>query len=102
MQKTFSQHPIVDEILWAKANIYVKLGKFEQAIDELNKIIENFNDDIWSDDANYLIAKIYDENLKNKDKAMEYYQNQLTKYQGSMYSVEARKRYRQLRGDNVN
>jgi tetratricopeptide (TPR) repeat protein len=102
MQKKFSYHPIVDEILWAKANIYVKLGKFEQAIDELIKIIGEYNDDIWADDANYLIAKIYDENLKNKDKAMEYYQNQLTKYQGSMYSVEARKRYRQLRGDNIN
>jgi tetratricopeptide (TPR) repeat protein len=102
MQKQFSYHPIVDEILWAKANIYLKLGKFEQAIDELTKIIEEHNDDIWADDANFLIAKIYDENLKNKDKAMEYYQKQLTNYQGSMYSVEARKRYRQLRGDNVN
>ncbi len=102
MQKQFSYHPIVDEILWAKANIYLKLGKFEQAIDELTKIIEEHNEDIWADDANFLIAKIYDENLKNKDKAMEYYQKQLTNYQGSMYSVEARKRYRQLRGDNVN
>ncbi len=102
MQKQFGAHPIVDEILWAKANIYVKLGKFEQAIEEYTKIIAQFNDDIWADDANYMIAKIYDENLKNKDKAMEYYQNQLTKYQGSMYSVEARKRYRTLRGDNVN
>ncbi|GAB4188648.1 MAG: tetratricopeptide repeat protein [Thermoflexibacter sp.] len=102
MQKQFSYHPIVDEILWAKANIYLKLGKFEQAIDELTKIIEEHNDDIWADDANFLIAKIYDENLKNKDKAMEYYQKQLTNYQGSMYSIEARKRYRQLRGDNVN
>ncbi|TAH18140.1 MAG: hypothetical protein EAZ08_12070 [Cytophagales bacterium] len=102
MQKEFSSHPIVDEIFWARANIFVKLGKFEQAIQELSKIIEQYNEDIWADDANYLIAKIYDENLKNKDKAMEYYQNQLTKYQGSMYSVEARKRYRQLRGDNVN
>lgn len=102
MQKQFSYHPIVDEILWAKANIYLKLGKFEQAIDELTKIIEEHNDDIWADDANFMIAKIYDENLKNKDKAMEYYQKQLTNYQGSMYSIEARKRYRQLRGDNVN
>jgi tetratricopeptide (TPR) repeat protein len=102
MQKEFASHPILDEILWAKANIYAKLGKFEQAIEEYIKIIEQFNDDIWADDANYMIAKIYDENLKNKDKAMEYYQYQLTKYQGSMYSVEARKRYRALRGDNVN
>lgn len=102
MEKNFKAHPIVDEILWAKSNIFVKLGKFEEAIDELTKIIENFDDDIWADDANFLIAKIYDENLKNKDKAMEFYQRQLTKYQGSMYSVEARKRYRQLRGDNVN
>lgn len=102
MQKQFSYHPIIDEILWAKANIYLKLGKFEQAIDELTKIIEEYKDDIWADDANFLIAKIYDDNLKNKDKAMEYYQKQLTDYQGSMYSVEARKRYRQLRGDNVN
>jgi hypothetical protein len=32
---------------------------------------------------------------------MEYYQKILKEHSGSLYVVEARKRYRALRGDNV-
>ena len=35
------------------------------------------------------------------EKAKQAYQDVLTKYQGSIYVVEGRKRYRILRGDNL-
>jgi len=58
--------------------------------------------DILADDATYKLALIYEEDKKDKVKAMELYQKLMTSYQGSTYVVEARKKYRLLRGDIVN
>jgi outer membrane protein assembly factor BamD (BamD/ComL family) len=44
-------------------------------------------------------ADIYEHQLKNPTKAMELYRDFLTKYPGSVYVAEARKRFRFLRGD---
>ncbi|TAD96632.1 MAG: hypothetical protein EAZ97_13685 [Bacteroidetes bacterium] len=100
--KKYPEHTLTDEIYWAKANILLKFGKFEDAVTVLEKILADYGDDILADDSNFTLGKIYQENLNNKEKAMEYFQTQLTKYQGSMYNVEARKRFRILRGDDVN
>jgi outer membrane protein assembly factor BamD (BamD/ComL family) len=40
--------------------------------------------------------------LKDTAKAMQYYQDLLTGFPGSLYTVEARKRFRALRGDLTN
>ena len=40
--------------------------------------------------------------LKDLDKAKSIYQEFLTKYPASVYTIEARKRFRKLRGDVVN
>jgi TolA-binding protein len=90
---------MLDDFYWLQANLEMKQGHFDQSIAILQKIIDNFGDDILSDDALFLQADIYQNQLKNKDKAMEIYHDFLTKYPGSVYVAEARKRYRQLRGD---
>ncbi|HXC07220.1 MAG TPA: tetratricopeptide repeat protein, partial [Bacteroidia bacterium] len=64
--------------------------------------VNNYSTSVLADDALYKMGVIYEEQLKNKDKAMELYQELLTKYQGSTFAVDARKRYRALRGDSVN
>ncbi|MCS6820676.1 MAG: tetratricopeptide repeat protein [Microscillaceae bacterium] len=102
MLKDFPNHSLTDEIYYQRAKILLKMGKYEQAIQSLEKILALYPDDILGDDANFLIGKIYEENLKNKEKAMEYYKAHLTKYPASVYLAEARKRFRILRGDVVN
>lgn len=97
--QTYSNHPLTDELLWLKANILKKEGIFEEAIIQLENIVYNFGSDILSDDAYFSIADILDKHLHNKDKAMEYYRQFLTKYPGSVYVAESRKRFRELRGD---
>ena len=91
--------PMLDDFYWLEANLEMKQGHFEQSIAVLQKIVDNFGDDILSDDALFLQADIYQNQLKNKDKAMEIYHDFLTKFPGSVYVAEARKRYRLLRGD---
>jgi outer membrane protein assembly factor BamD (BamD/ComL family) len=48
------------------------------------------------------MAQLCETRLNDTSKAMEYYQELLLNYPGSLYTVEARKRYRSLRGDLLN
>jgi hypothetical protein len=61
--------------------------------------MDDFADDILADDASFMIGEIYEKHLKNPEKAMEIYRNFLTKFPGSVFAAEARKRFRTLRGD---
>ncbi len=65
----------------------------------LQKIVDDFGQDILGDDAMFLIGNIYEDQLKEKDLAKETYQQFLIKYPGSNKAAEARKRFRTLRGD---
>ena len=48
------------------------------------------------------MAKILEEKLDQKEKAMELYQEHLKNYPGSVFTAEARKRFRFLRKDFPN
>lgn len=98
---TISNQSILDDVYWLEANIRMKQGEFEESISLLQKIIQDYGDDILADDAFFLQGEIYERQLAQKDKAMEIYREFLNKYPGSVYSAEARKRYRLLRGDFV-
>ena len=102
MLQQYPGHSLTDEIYFQKAKIYEREGNFEQAIANLQKITGNPQNDILSDDALYRMAYIYENNLKEPEKAQELYNQFLVKYQGSVYAAEARKRFRKLRGDKVN
>ena len=67
----------------------------------LQKILNEYPEDILADDAYFLQGEIYERQLANKDKAMEIYREFLNKFPGSVYSAEARKRFRNLRGDFI-
>ncbi len=101
MLTDYPKHSIRDEVLWRRANLLLKMSKPEEALIDLEKIITEYAEDIWGDDALFLMGKTYEETLKNKDKAQEIYKNHLLKYPGSIYTAEARKRFRTLRGDFV-
>jgi outer membrane protein assembly factor BamD (BamD/ComL family) len=97
----FSNQRILDDVYWLEANIRMKRGEFEESLKLLDRICKEFPDDVLSDDAFFLQGEIYERQLRNKDKAMEIYREFLTKFPGSVYAAEARKRFRTLRGDFV-
>jgi tetratricopeptide (TPR) repeat protein len=99
---TFSNYTILDDAYWLEANIRMQRGEFTEAIKLLQQILDEYRDDILVDDAYFLQGEIYERQLRDKDKAMEIYRDFLTKYPGSVYAAEARKRYRTLRGDFAN
>jgi tetratricopeptide (TPR) repeat protein len=95
----YPSHSLTDDVYWLQANLEMKQGHFEESLGLLQKIIDQFGEDILSDDAYFLQGDLYENQLKDKAKAMDIYQNFLTKFPGSVYVAEARKRFRTLRGD---
>lgn len=102
INKLFPGHALSDDILYKRAKIMIKKGRYEEAISFYQKIVDNYGTDILADDALFDMAVLYEEKLNNKVRAMQLYQDVLTKYPGSIFTTEARKRYRSIRGDAVN
>ncbi len=102
MLAKYKTHNLADEILWLKSSIYQKIDKIDDAIASLKQITENYNSEILADDALFTLAKIYDKSKEDKKLAMELYKKTLQDFPGSIYAAEARKRYRELRGDFMN
>lgn len=98
----FKGQKIEDESLYKQALLFSKTNQFEKAIDNYLQIISLDKEGIFVDDATYQIAEIYNSKLKNKEKALEYYQKIIFEYPSSIYLVDARKKYRRLRGDTIN
>ena len=102
MEKTFKGDPLEDEIIYLRAMTYLKQGDIEKGVKDLETIIQKFPIELKGDDATYNLAKTYQEKLNEPAKAMKLYQDLLTKYPGSIYGADARKRFRNLRGDTIN
>ena len=74
----------------------------DTAFSYYKKVLDNYPEDILADDALFNMGNLMEVVVKDKTKAQELYQDLLTKYPGSLYVVEARKRFRALRGDKMN
>ena len=100
--KQFPYHSLEDDIYWKKAALYHRIGDFEKQREQYQLIIDRHGTDILADDAVYELARLYEEKLGDKKKAMDLYKKILIDYRNSIYTAEARKRFRKLRGDTVN
>ena len=97
----FPGHALTDDAWYLKAQLLRRTGDFAGATATLEKITENPKYDVLSDDALFLLARIQEDDVKDRAKAQELYNRVLTKYPGSIFVAEARKRFRKLRGDGV-
>ena len=99
--KEYPSHALTDEIVFAKGLIAEKLKNWDEAIKHFT-FVKNYNEaDILADDALFQMADIYENRLGNKQKASELYEELITKFSNSTFAVEARKRFRLLRGDKI-
>ena len=100
--KRYQGQNIEDEALFNQAGLYIKESLYEKAIENLLKIISINVDGILVDDSYYLLAEVYNDKIKDVQKASEYYQKIIFDKPSSIYLVNARKKYRKIRGDEVN
>ncbi len=98
----FSEHTLGDDIYYKKADVYKRTNRYAEAAKMYENILEFYPTELYGDDALFKEAELYERYLNDKEKAKQLYQDVLTKYPGSIYVVDARKRYRDLRGDIVN
>ncbi|MEZ4793128.1 MAG: tetratricopeptide repeat protein [Gelidibacter sp.] len=93
---------IEDEALLKQAKLFEKKKQYDKAVANYLSIIANYGDDILADDAMYFLAELYNNQLAEPEKAKELYEQIIFKHEDSIYSVEARKKFRMLRGDAIN
>jgi tetratricopeptide (TPR) repeat protein len=79
--------------------IYEKQSEYNLALSQYQNIIDHHADGIYIDEALYFSAEIYNNKLQQPEKAKPLYEKIIFNHQDSIYFVDARKKYRQLRGD---
>ena len=92
---------IEDEALYKLGELYEANEEYTKAVKKYRTLIEFYNDDILADDAYYRLAKLFETKLNQPQKAKEYYELIIFNYENSIYFVEARKKFRLLRGDEI-
>ncbi|MEZ7506956.1 tetratricopeptide repeat protein [Flavobacterium sp. Arc2] len=80
--------------------IYEKTTEYNLALSQYQEIIDHHNDGIYIDEALFFSAEIYNKKLKEVEKAKPLYEKIIFNHEDSIYFVEARKNFRQLRGDS--
>lgn len=101
IEQNFPGHELSDNILFQKAAIANERGEYLLAAENYLRVYEMYPTDILADNALIEAGRIYETFLKDKEKAMSIYETILTEYSSSLFVVEARKRFRSLRGDSV-
>jgi tetratricopeptide (TPR) repeat protein len=105
LDKILKEHktePIVAQALYKQALLFEDKQDFEKAEANYQLIIANYREGILIDDAYFKLANIYEKYLNEPDKAKDLYEQILFNHADSIYFIEARKRYRALRGDAIN
>ena len=97
--KNFKGQEIEAVTLLRLGEIYEKLGDFNLALSQYQAIIDHHSDGIYIDEALFYSAEIYDKKLQQPEKAKPLYEKIIFNHQDSIHFIEARKRFRQLRGD---
>lgn len=101
LSSEFPETTLADDILYRKAKIASKQARYQDAADLYQQLVSIHHEDILADNALFELADLMQFKLDKKQEAMDYYKALLTEFPGSLYVAEARRRFRQLRGDNI-
>lgn len=101
IEAQFPEHSLTDDILYLKAQIYRDRREYDTAVQLYETIIEKYAEEIRADNSIFELAELYENELADKDKAMELYKKLYVDFSGSTLATEARKRFRILRGDDI-
>jgi outer membrane protein assembly factor BamD (BamD/ComL family) len=100
-------NPLIPRTAWAIAVLLFQLENYMSALDHLSKIIIEFKNSEYFDDALYLSGKIYEEGkspeVRNLERAKKYYKMFLDlkdkePVKNSIYLKEVKDRYTRLKG----
>ena len=90
---------IKDQVLYKLGQAYENLKDYPQAITHYETLLVEYPQSIMLDNALYALALIYKDKVEDTEKAKQYLEQLIFDHEDSIFFVEARKLYRQLRGD---
>ncbi|WP_269233910.1 tetratricopeptide repeat protein [Flavobacterium flavigenum] len=97
--KSFKGQEIEAVTMLRLGKIYESLKDYNSALSQYHQVIDHHSDGIYVDEALFFAAEIYNDELKETEKAKPLYEKVIFNHQDSIYFVDARKKYRELRGD---
>jgi len=97
--KSFKGQEIEAVTMLRLGKIYESLKDYNSALSQYQQVIDHHSDGIYVDEALFFSAEIYNDELKDIQKAKPLYEKVIFNHQDSIYFVDARKKYRELRGD---
>nr|WP_315247884.1 tetratricopeptide repeat protein [uncultured Flavobacterium sp.] len=97
--KSFKGQEIEAVTMLRLGKIYESLKDYNSALSQYQQIIDHHSDGIYIDEALFFSAEIYNDELKDIEKAKPLYEKVIFNHQDSIYFVDARRKYRELRGD---
>lgn len=98
----FPNHGLSDEVYFRLAQAHQRLGQPAKAAEWYNTLLEAFGTDILGDDALFALAVLTEEQLAQAAEAAKLYERLLQQFPDSTFTFEARRRFRKMRGDNLN
>jgi len=101
LRSQFPEHSLKDDILYLEAQIFEKQRQWEKAADLYDKIVQLYPEEIRADNALFALARLCESRLNDPARAQALYEKVFMDYSGSVYAVEARNRFRTLRGDKM-
>ena len=97
----FPGHVLEDEVLMMSAEVFLEQGRLDTAMTLYQEVVDLHFDDITGDDALWMLADLTHHRLNDEATAQTLYEKLLFDFPGSLHAVEARKRFRALRGDDL-
>lgn len=103
LNKILEEHQgenIIAQTLFQQAKLFEKKKQYTKAEANYQELINNFSEDMLIDDAYYYLAELYNTHLEKSEEAKDHYEKIIFEHQDSIYFIEARRKFRLLRGYN--
>jgi len=103
-QEIIKQHPnalLIDDAMMKIGELNLKLKRPDKAITAFRFIADSVQLGILKDKAQFRIAEIYENTLRDTSQAITAYEKLLERFPNSLYAEQARKKIRLLRGDSL-
>lgn len=97
----FPDHSLDDDVIYLKAKVAVKKHELDVAESYYKEVFEKYPEDIRADNSIFELAELYENRMNRPEDAKALYEKIFLEYSNSTFAVEARKRFRLLRGDDV-
>ncbi|MBK7383406.1 MAG: hypothetical protein IPI81_08720 [Flavobacteriales bacterium] len=102
LDKEFPMHSLGDDILYERYRIAMARRQYTEAGGYLEKVLELYPNDILVDNALLDLGLLYEDYIKDPEKAKGWYEKLLFEQTKSIFVPEAREQYRKLHGDAPN